>query len=105
MIINPTVQELDAIIETGRAVVIDIYGEWCSPCKMFAPIFERFAAANGGQAEFVKADIDVLPQLAQRYGVMSVPSVIGISGGEVKHISSGIMNDAALTALLEKLAQ
>ena len=39
MIVNPTVQELDALIASGKPVIIDLYGEWCSPCKMFAPIF------------------------------------------------------------------
>jgi len=105
MIVNPTVQELDALIASGKPVIIDLYGEWCSPCKMFAPIFVRAAESNADRAEFVKIDVDVRPELAQRYGIMSVPSVVGISGGEIKHTSSGIMNESALNALADKLAQ
>lgn len=105
MTINPTVQELDAMIAAGKPVIIDLYGEWCSPCKMMAPIFERVAAANSERAEFVKIDVDVRPELAQRYGIMSVPSIIGISGGEIKHSSSGIMNENALTTLVDTLSE
>jgi len=105
MTINPTVQELDAMIAAGKPVVLDLYGEWCTPCKMMAPIFEKAGAANAERAEFVKIDIDVLPELAERYGVMSVPCIIGIVGGEVKHMSSGIMNEAALNTLVDNLSE
>ena len=105
MIINPTVQELDEIIASGKAVIIDLYAEWCMPCKMMAPIFERAAAANGERVGFVKIDVDVRPELAERYGVMSVPSIIGIAGGEVRHSSSGIMNESAMNNLVDELSK
>lgn len=105
MIVNPTVQELDELIASGKPVLIDLYGEWCSPCKMFAPIYERVAAAAADRAAFLKVDVDVCPEIAQRYNVMSVPYIVGISGGEVRHTSSGLMNESALTNLVDSLAQ
>lgn len=105
MIVNPTVQELDAIIGSGKAVVIDLFGEWCSPCKMLAPIFARVAEANADRAEFVKVDIDVLPELAERYGISHIPGIVGISGGEVRHVSEGMMNDIALGDLVDRLTR
>lgn len=105
MIINPTLEQLDEIIASGKAVVIDIYGEWCGPCKMLAPIFARVAEANADRAEFVKVDIDVLPQLAERHGITHVPAIIGAAGGEIKHISEGMMNDIALGDLVDRLTQ
>lgn len=105
MIVNPTLQELDEIIASGKAVIIDIYGEWCGPCKMLAPIFARVAEANAHRAEFIKVDIDVLPQLAERYDVTHVPAIIGASGGEVRHISEGMMNDIALGDLIDRLTK
>lgn len=104
MIINPTVQELDEMIAAGP-VIMDLYGEWCAPCKMMAPIYERVAAANSERAQFVKIDVDVRPELAERYGVMNVPTIIGVAGGEVKHQSAGIMNEAALNKLVDSLAE
>ena len=105
MKINPTVQELDELIAAGRPVIIDLYGEWCMPCKMMAPIFEKVAAANSERAEFVKIDVDVRPELAERYGVMKIPSIIGISGGEVRHSSSGTMNEVALNKIVDALGE
>lgn len=105
MRINIATEEMDALIAEGRPVIIDLYAEWCSPCKMMAPVFARAAEAAADRAEFVKLDIEVRPELADRYGVMSVPTVVGIAGGEVRHMSSGIMNEPALMALVDKLAE
>lgn len=105
MIINPTAHELDELIAAGKPVIIDLYGEWCSPCKMMAPIFEKVANAAGERAEFIKVDIDVRPELAERFGVMSVPCIVGIAGGEVRHTSSGIMNEGAINNLLDSLCE
>ncbi len=105
MIINPSVQELDELIASGKAVIMDLYGEWCSPCKMMAPIFGRVADARADDAEFIKVDIDVLPELAERYGVSHVPAIVGIVRGEVMHVSEGIMNESALNTLVDNLAQ
>ena len=105
MKINITTEAMDELIAGGNPVIIDLYAEWCSPCKMMAPIFARAAEAAGDRAEFVKIDIEVRPELADRYGVMSVPTVIGIAGGEVRHMSSGIMNETELNALADRLSE
>jgi len=105
MRINITTEEMDELIAGGRPVIVDLYAEWCAPCKMFAPVFARAAEAAAERAEFVKLDVDVRPELADRYGVMSVPTVIGIAGGEVRHRSSGIMNEPALMELVGRLAE
>lgn len=105
MIVNPTVEELNQLIDSGRPVVIDLYGEWCSPCKMLAPVYARVAEANDQRAAFVKVDVDVRPELAQRFGVMSIPFIVGISGGEVRHAEPGIMNETALNALVDTLCE
>ena len=106
MKINITTEELDALIAAGKPVIIDLYAEWCAPCKMMAPIFGRVAEAAADKAEFVKIDIDVRPQIADRYGVMSVPTIIGIAaGGEIRYNASGRMNDPALRELVDNLAE
>ncbi len=105
MKINITTEEMDALVAAGRPVIIDLYAEWCAPCKMMAPIFARVAEAAAGKAEFVKIDIDVRPELADRYGVMSVPTIIGIAGGEIRYNASGVMNEPALRELADNLAE
>lgn len=102
---NLTCAQLDQLIATNdKPVVIDVYATWCGPCKMFAPIFERVAEACGQLAYFAKADVDAVPEIAERYGVQHVPTLIAVKDGVVAHQSSGVMNESAFKALLEKLA-
>ena len=97
--------ELDSLIEQSGAVVIDFHAAWCGPCKMFAPIFERVAEKNADRAEFVRIDVDEVPELARRYSVKSIPTIVGIKNGETVHISSGLMNEPSFGELIDSLAQ
>lgn len=104
MILNLTCAQLDELINEGKFVIIDLYATWCGPCKMLAPIFERVAEANADKAVFAKVDIDEVPDMAERFNVQHVPTVIAIKNGEVIHHSEGIMNEPALRALVENNA-
>ena len=103
MIENITAQALDELIAGGKPVMIDLYATWCNPCKMLAPIFERVEQKAEGRAVFVKVDIDECPELAERYDVQTVPTIVAIKGGEVVHQSHGIMNEPTMTSLLETI--
>jgi len=105
MIENLTTVQLDELIAAGeKPVIIDVYATWCGPCKMLAPIFARVAEANGDAVTFAKVDVDVVPDMAERFGVQHVPTIIAIKGGEVVHQSEGMMNEPALLELIAKLA-
>jgi len=105
MIDNLTTVQLDELIAANeKPVIIDLYATWCGPCKMLAPIFERVAAANEAAAVFAKVDVDAVPDMAERFGVQHVPTVIAIKNGEIVHQSEGMMNEPSLKALIEKLA-
>lgn len=97
-----TSEQLDKLISSGNPVIVDFFATWCGPCKMFAPIFESAAAKAGDAAEFGKVDIDASPEIAERYGIMSVPTVMMFRNGEIVHRSSGIMNETSLLGLLDK---
>ena len=105
MIINLTCEQLDELIaKNEKPVIIDFHATWCGPCKMFAPIYERVAEACADKADFAKVDVDAVPDMADRFAIQSVPTIAAVKGGEVVHKSTGIMNEGALNALLEKLA-
>lgn len=104
MIMNLTCAQLDELMNEGRLVIIDLFATWCGPCKMLAPIFERVAEANADKAVFAKVDIDEVPDMAERFNVQTVPTIIAVKGGEEVHRSSGIMNEPALRALVENNA-
>ena len=61
-------------------VLVDFFATWCGPCKMMAPVLDRVALAKQGKAAVYKVDVDQEPELAQRFGVMSVPTLIVFKG-------------------------
>ena len=64
-------------------VLVDFFATWCGPCKMLAPTLDQVAAEVAGRAKVVKVDIDASPDLAQRFGVMSVPTLAVFKGGKL----------------------
>lgn len=70
------------VVESNIPVLIDFYADWCMPCKMFAPIFEATAAEFEEKVKFVKVNIDESIELAQKYRVMSIPTLKLVKGGE-----------------------
>lgn len=63
-------------------VVVDFFANWCGPCKMLAPIFEELGKEYNGKVKFIKVDVDQSPDLAMRYQVASIPTVIVVKDGE-----------------------
>src|SRR5260221_14128306 len=59
-------------------VVVDLWAEWCGPCKTLGPILERVVAATGGKVELTKVDVDANPQVAASFRVQSIPAVYAI---------------------------
>lgn len=81
-------------------VLVDFFATWCGPCKMLAPTLEDVAGEVAGRAKVVKVDIDASPDLAQRFGVMSVPTLMVFRGGQVANQAVGVQPKPALHALL-----
>ena len=66
------------VFEGKRPAVIDFYTTWCGPCKMMAPIVEEMAKAYAGKVDFYKVDIDKEQELAQTFGIQSIPTFLFI---------------------------
>lgn len=82
-------------------VVIDFWASWCGPCKMLAPIFEK-VANDMTDVKFCKVNVDEEPELARKFMISSIPTVICVKNGEPKDISVGYIGESELRAFVEK---
>ncbi len=69
------------VIKSDVPVVVDFYATWCGPCKRLAPMMEELAAGAGAKVKFVKVDIDRSPELARKYEIEGVPTVMMFKAG------------------------
>jgi len=68
---------------SSKPVLVDFWAEWCPPCRMLAPTFEKLAANYGEQIIFAKVNVDELPEVAGQYGIRSIPTLLLLRDGEV----------------------
>ena len=87
------------VLDAAEPVLVDFFATWCGPCKMMAPTVDEIAAEKAGSASVYKIDIDENPDIAQRYGVMSIPTFIVFKGGEPVAKTLGAQPKDALLAL------
>jgi len=66
-----------------KPVLVDFWAEWCPPCRMLAPTFEKLAANYGHEISFAKVNVDELPEVASQYGIRSIPTLLLLRDGEV----------------------
>lgn len=89
-----------AIEDNQGVVVVDFFATWCGPCKMLAPVFES-VSAELNNAKFVKVDIDESLELAQKFGVSTVPTMMIFKDGKVVDKLVGFMPKESLKAKVE----
>ena len=85
-------KQFDELLKGGKPVVCDFFATWCGPCKMLAPVIDAMSEKYGDKAVFVKVDIDKNPELAARFGIMSIPLVAVFKNGEEAAKSVGYMS-------------
>lgn len=83
-------------------VLVDFYADWCGPCKMIAPVLEELAAEFDGRAKICKVDVDNNDELASKYGIRSIPTLIIFKNGQEAEKSVGFSSKEALKAKIEK---
>ena len=71
------------VLESEQPVVVDFWADWCMPCRVVAPVLEDIAEDYAGKLKVAKLNVDDVGDVAQKYGVMSIPTLMFFKGGEV----------------------
>ena len=87
-------------LKVDEPVLVDFFATWCGPCKMMHPVLEELAQDVTGRASVYQVDVDQSPELAQRYGVMSVPTLIVFKSGAISDQFVGVQPKAVLSEAL-----
>ena len=74
-------EEFDAAVEAAPLAMVDFWAVWCGPCQMLGPVMEDLAGRYEGKALVAKVNVDEEPELARRFGVMNIPTVVFLKNG------------------------
>jgi len=95
-----------AVIERSKTVpvVVDLWAEWCGPCKTLGPTLEKVIGETSGAVELAKVDVDTNPEIAQAFQVQSIPAVFAIKDGQIVDTFVGALPEAGIREFIERLA-
>ena len=98
---NVTNENFSSIINNPVAV-IDFWATWCGPCRAMMPVVAKIADENEGKIKVCKVNVDEEPDLAEKFGVMSIPTFVAIKDGEVLGTSIGVQDEEEILKMFDK---
>lgn len=93
----------EQVVKNAKPVLVDFWAVWCGPCQVQGPIVEEVAEALGDRAVIGKVNVDENPQVSQKYGIMSIPTLMVFKGGTVVKQFIGVQSKETLMGELNKL--
>jgi thioredoxin 1 len=92
------------VIKSGKPVLVDFWAEWCGPCRTLGPILEDVAKEVGDKATVLKVNVDDNPELAQKFGIRGIPTMIFFKNGQASKTLVGVQPKEEIKKSLEELA-
>lgn len=93
----------EEVVNSDVPVIVDLWAEYCGPCKAISPILDKLAAEYGGKVKVAKCNVQEQRELAQAFNVQSIPMVVAMRGRDVQEVSMGFRGEAPLRQMFEKL--
>lgn len=93
----------EQVLASEQPVLVDFWAEWCGPCHMIAPIIEEMAVEYKDRVKVGKLNVDENPNVAAKYGIRSIPSILLFKGGEVSQQIVGAVPKDQLTSMLDQI--
>lgn len=87
------------VLNNGKTVLVDFYADWCGPCKMLSPIVDQIAGENS-DFDVYKLNVDEAPEIAAKYGVMSIPTLIVFKNGQAVGKTIGVQSKQTILNML-----
>ena len=92
----------ETVLDSEKVAIVDFWAEWCGPCRAVGPVIEELANEYNGQAVIGKVNVDHNPEVATKYGILNIPTILFIKGGEVVDKHVGAAPRSALENTLQK---
>ena len=103
MALEITDSTLDEVLNSGKPVVIDFWAEWCGPCRMVGPIVEELATEYEDRVIIGKVDVDNNDEIASKYGIRNIPTILFIKDGEIVDKQVGATQKAVLVEKINRI--
>jgi thioredoxin len=103
MALELTDANFEETLKTDKPILVDFWAVWCGPCRMVGPVVEEISKDYEGKAIVGKVDVDNNPEVAQKYGIRNIPTILFIKDGEVVDKQVGAVGRAALAEKLDAM--